>query len=50
MSSRRIGRTVDAVSVQLPGLDSRDKDVPVVRSAIYDWIERYDPVGLLTSA
>jgi hypothetical protein len=48
ISARRIARTIDAVSVKLSGHDSGDKDVPVMRSAINGWIERYDPVRLLS--
>ena len=34
----RLARTIDAVSVELPGHDSRHKDVPVMRSAIGYWV------------
>jgi hypothetical protein len=47
ISARRIARTIDAVSVELAGRNSWYKDVPVMRSAINDRIERYDPVWLL---
>jgi hypothetical protein len=47
ISVRRLARTIDAVSVQLPDPDSGDKDVPVMRSAIGCWIELYDSGRLL---
>jgi hypothetical protein len=47
ISARRLGRAIDAVSVQLPGRDSRYKYVPVMRSAIDCWIELYDSCLLL---
>jgi hypothetical protein len=47
ISAGRLARTIDAVSVELPGHDSWYKDVPVMRSAIDCWTELYDSGRLL---
>jgi hypothetical protein len=47
ISSRRIARPIDAVSVELAGHDSWYKDVPIMRSAIDCWTELYDSGRLL---
>jgi hypothetical protein len=43
ISARRIAWTVDAKSIELRSLYSRDEDVPIMRSAIERWIKLYDP-------
>ena len=47
ISLARLAGTINAVPVELPGLDSRYKDVPVMGSTIECWTELYDPVRLL---
>jgi hypothetical protein len=48
ISAGRLTRTIDAVSVELPGHDSRDKDVPIMRCAVKYWIELDDSRRLLS--
>jgi hypothetical protein len=47
ISAGGLARTIDAVSVELPGNYSWYKDVPVMRSAIDCWTELYDSGRLL---
>jgi hypothetical protein len=47
ISARRLARTIDAVSVELPGHNSRHKDVPIMSSMVECRIELDDSRRLL---
>jgi len=47
MSARCIAGTINAVSIELPGRNSWYKDMPIMRSAVEFWIERYDSARFL---
>jgi hypothetical protein len=47
MSTRCITWSGNAVSVELPGLDSGDKDMPIMSSMVECWIELDDSRRLL---